>query len=91
MPQIYVASAAGGWEAPKRLAGWRKVNLEPGASTAIEVRVDPRLLGMFNAQDNAWHIASGTYRVMAGGSSADLPLETRTELPDRKLPAGYRP
>ena len=25
VPQIYISPVAGGWEAPKRLAGWQKV------------------------------------------------------------------
>jgi beta-glucosidase len=90
VPQVYVSPAAGGWEAPKRLAGWRKVALKPGASATVELRVDPRLLAVFS-DSNGWHIASGAYKVMVGSSAADLALDTSIQLTDRKLPAGYKP
>jgi len=90
VPQVYVSPAAGGWEAPKRLAGWRKVDLKPGTSATVELRVDPRLLAVFS-DANGWHIAAGTYKVMVGSSAVDLALDTSLQLTDRKLPAGYKP
>ena len=86
VPQVYVSPPGGGWEAPKRLAGWKKVELQTGASETVELRVDPRLLGMFSESDKTWRIAPGKYKVMLGQSSADLALETSIELPERKLP-----
>jgi beta-glucosidase len=91
VPQVYVSASAGGWESPKRLAGWRKVDLKPGADTAVELRIDPRLLGVFSTADHAWRVAPGTYKIMVGRSAADLTLETSVQLAGRKLPAGYRP
>jgi beta-glucosidase len=87
---VYVSPVAGGWEAPKRLAGWKKVELQAGASETVEVRVDPRLLGVFTEADKTWRIAPGKYKVMLGQSSADLALETSIELPERKLPVRPR-
>ena len=71
---------------PKRLAGFRKVELQPGATESVELRVDPRLLGMFSEADKAWRIAPGNYQLSLGHSSADLQLETAIELPERSLP-----
>jgi beta-glucosidase len=84
--QLYVEPVAGGWEAPKRLAGWKKVELQKGATEDVELRVDPRLLAVFNETDRTWHIAPGRYRLMLGHSSADLQLETSIDLPERLLP-----
>jgi beta-glucosidase len=86
-----VAPAARAWEAPKRLGGWRKVDLKPGTKADVEVRVDPRLLAVFVEADNSWHIAGGTYRVMLGESSADVKLETTVQVRARTLPAGWKP
>jgi beta-glucosidase len=91
VPQVYVAPVAGGWEAPKRLGGWRKVDVRHGSKAEVEVRVDPRLLAMFDAAANSWHIAAGSYRVMLGESSADVKLETTVQLRARTLPAGWKP
>jgi len=88
VPQVYVSPVAGGWEAPKRLAGWRKVELKRGAGTLVELRVDPRLLGFYREADKGWRIAPGSYRVMLGHSAADLPLEASITLPERRVPAG---
>jgi len=93
VPQVYVAPVAGGWEAPKRLAGWRKVELKKGASSEVEIRVDPRLLATFSEKDNAWRIAPGKYRVILATSSAagDAKGEIAVELRERSLPVGWRP
>ena len=92
VPQIYISPAAGGWEAPRRLAGWQKVGQlrARGGNADIELRVDPRLLAVFSETDNAWHIAAGSYRVMLGESSADLKLETTVQLRARTLPSGWK-
>jgi beta-glucosidase len=90
VPQVYVSPAAAVWEAPKRLAGWRKVALDPGSSTAVELRIDPRLLAVFD-ESKGWQIAAGTYKVMLGSSAADLPLEVSVPLAARTLPASFKP
>ncbi|HEU0100368.1 MAG TPA: glycoside hydrolase family 3 C-terminal domain-containing protein [Allosphingosinicella sp.] len=87
VPQIYVAGA--GWEAPKRLAGFRKVDLAPGASTGVTLTLDPRLLATFSG--GRWRIAAGRYKVMLGASSRDLRDTATVRLPARTLPAGWRP
>ncbi|MEO8061232.1 MAG: beta-glucosidase [Pseudomonadota bacterium] len=91
VPQIYLSPAAGGWEAPKRLGGWRKVDLKDGARASVEVRVDPRLLALYSSAQNGWHIAAGNYKISVGGSAADLALETSVALKERSLPTGYKP
>jgi beta-glucosidase len=91
VPQIYVAPVAGGWEAPQRLGGWRKVDLKRGANADVELRVDPRLLAVFSNVDNSWHIAAGKYRVILADSSADVQLEASVQLTARTLPAGWKP
>jgi beta-glucosidase len=69
-PQIYVSPKAGGWEAPKRLAGWQKVDLAAGASTKVSLTVDPRVLSLHNG--NAWKPSEGPFVVSLGASSADM-------------------
>ena len=79
--QIYVSPKGGGWEAPKRLAGFRKVDLAPGASTTVTLTVDPRLLAVYDG--GSWKIAGGTYEVMLGASSRDLPVRATVMLKPR--------
>jgi beta-glucosidase len=91
VPQIYVSPVAGGWEAPKRLVGWRKVDLSPGASADVELRVDPRLLAVFSESGGGWRIAPGAYKVLLGSSASTIELETSVKLAERRLPATYHP
>ncbi|HUQ11975.1 MAG TPA: beta-glucosidase [Steroidobacteraceae bacterium] len=83
VPQVYASPAAGGWEAPKRLATWSKVHLEPGEMSRLSLRVDPRLLAVFDAKTNEWRIAAGHYGFKLGASAADMKLERSIELAAR--------
>jgi beta-glucosidase len=87
VPQVYVAGS--GWEAPKRLAGFRKLDLAPGGSASVALTLDPRLLATFSG--NRWRIAGGTYKVMLGASSSDIRSTATLRLAARTLPAGWRP
>ena len=80
VPQVYVGPKAGGWEAPRRLAGWSKVSLAPGGSAALSVTVDPRLLSTFDETGASWRIAPGRYDVWLGESSADTRLSAEVSL-----------
>ena len=87
--QVYVSGT--GWEAPKRLGGFKKVDLAPGASTRVTLIVDPRLLAMFDGPANAWKIAPGSYKVMLGSSSRDIAQTVSIKLAARTLPVGWKP
>jgi beta-glucosidase len=69
VPQIYVAPAAGGWEAPKRLAGWDKLALKAGADGSTTLHVDPRLLATYDSTGKQWQIAEGDYIVTLAESA----------------------
>jgi len=85
VPQVYASSATGGWEAPKRLATWVKLDLQPGETSRLSLYVDPRLLAVFDAKTNEWRIAGGHYGFKLGASAADMKLEKSLELPARTL------
>jgi beta-glucosidase len=87
VPQVYVSGR--GWEAPRRLGGFRKVDLAPGAATTVTVTVDPRLLATFSG--GQWRIAAGTYQVLLAASSRDIRDTATVRLPARTLPAGWHP
>jgi beta-glucosidase len=76
--QIYVAPAdwkKAGWEAPKRLGAFAKADLKPGQTKRIEMTVDPRLLAIYEAAGNNWHIRGGEYDLWAADSSeARMPV-----------------
>jgi beta-glucosidase len=78
--QVYVSLPASAAEPPKRLIGWQKVELAPGESKAITLKIDPLYLSIFDVAANRWTIAPGEYKVMAGSSSAALPLAATINL-----------
>ncbi len=68
--QVYVAPLKAKWEAPKRLAGFQKVDLQPGAETRASVTVDPRLLAMYDSASKTWKVAKGDYKVTLAADAA---------------------
>jgi beta-glucosidase len=86
--QVYVSPALGGWEAPKRLGAFVKVELLPNASQVVTVAVDPRLLAVWDAAHGGFRIAPGAYRVTLATSARDKGQSVDLTLPERVLPAG---
>ena len=86
--QVYVSPVAGGWEAPKRLGGYRKVMLAAGAEQAVSLAVDPRLLATWDEGRHGWHVAAGQYRVTLATSAVDPGSSVTVAVPERWLPAG---
>jgi beta-glucosidase len=73
--QVYVAGA--GWEAPRRLAGFRKTEVAPGKSQSVSVTIDPRLLATFDDKGRCWRMSPGSYQFELGGSSVDTQATMR--------------
>jgi beta-glucosidase len=91
VPQIYVGPVSGGWEAPKRLGGWQKIDLAPGASKTAKVTIDPRLLATYNSDSHRWEIAAGDYTVMLAHSARAIDQKVTVHVDGRTLPAGWHP
>jgi beta-glucosidase len=87
--QLY--AAADGWEAPRRLAAFRKVELAPGQSRAVTLTLDPRLLADFDERVNCWRLRSGNFHLAIGDSSAVPSARARLTLAPRALvvPRGF--
>jgi len=66
-PQLYLLTQAG--KPVLRLAGFTQVNLEPGESRTITIKVDPRLIASWK---NGWMIDSGTYEFAVGSSAGKI-------------------
>jgi beta-glucosidase len=77
VPQIYVG--AKGFEAPKRLAAFQKMELQPGASTTLSLSIDPRLISVYDSASANWKAVPGSLQLWLGSSAADL--KTSVEVP----------
>jgi beta-glucosidase len=69
--QVYVSPLKAKWEAPKRLAGFQKVDVKPGESATASVTVDPRLLAMYDSATKTWKVAKGDYKVILATDATD--------------------
>jgi beta-glucosidase len=78
VPQVYASLPAAAGEPPRRLVGWRKLTLAPGASRRVRVPLTARLLSIW---DTRWKVVPGTYRFSIGASSRDLPLTDFVRVP----------
>jgi beta-glucosidase len=72
--ELYVALPAAANEHFKRLAGWQRVELAPGESKTVSLPLNPLYLSIFDTVKDAWQLLPGDYKVMAGASSSDTPL-----------------
>jgi beta-glucosidase len=72
--QVYVKLPSAGGEPFQRLVGWERVDLEPGASKRVSVKVDPEMLSIYDERKSGWTLLHGTYGVSVGASSAETPL-----------------
>ncbi|MFK2879193.1 beta-glucosidase family protein [Rhodanobacter hydrolyticus] len=79
-PQVYVDMPTADGEAPRRLAGFDKVDLKPGEQAVVSATIDPRLFAVFDVAANRWRIDAGRYTVEVGHSSRDLALCGTTDM-----------
>ncbi len=78
--QVYAALPASAGEPPKRLVAWSKVHLNAGESSEVSINIDPRYLSIYNESTDTWDLVPGTYSILVGGSSQDLPLTGKLDL-----------
>jgi len=75
--QLYVAPPKGSLYRPAReLKGFRKVYLEPGESRTVEFQLDER---SFAVWDGGWVVPGGSYTILVGADSENLPLSGTIE------------
>ena len=82
VPQIYAGPADGGWEAPKRLVGWRKIALAPGQSAHVSIVLAPKMLADYQA---GWIIQPGTYKIDLAEAADRVVQSTTVTLKAQRL------
>lgn len=78
--EVYAALPASAAEPPKRLVGWDKVHLNPGESKEVSVAVKPLYLSVYDEGSDSWKLVPGSYTLMVGSSSQNLPLKEKVDL-----------
>lgn len=70
----------------KQLLGFRRVLLQPGESAEVAFTIPLKELAMWDVTRERFCIESGTYTVMAGASSGNLPLEATLHVEGEVIP-----
>ncbi len=78
--QVYTTFPEAAGEPPKRLIGWSRVELGPGESKQVSIAVSKDRMSVYDEGSDSWKLVPGSYTVMAGGSSQDLPLKKEISL-----------
>ncbi|WP_139903108.1 beta-glucosidase family protein [Clostridium thermarum] len=73
--QLYVKDVVSSVIRPeKELKGFEKVDLQPGEEKAVTFTLDKRAFAYYNTEIKDWHVESGDFEILVGGSSVSLPL-----------------
>lgn len=78
--QVYASLPDAAGEPPKRLIGWARVDLAAGESKQVSIPVAHDRLTIYDEASDGWKLVPGSYNVLAGGSSLDLPLHQQVAL-----------
>ncbi len=72
--EVYASLPDSAGEPPKRLIGWARVELAAGESKQVSIPVNHDRLTIYDEASDSWKLVPGSYTVMAGASSQDLPM-----------------
>ena len=79
--QVYVRFPANAWVShpPKELKAFRRIPLKAGETKRVEIPVTEDFFTYYNPALRRWTTEAGTYTILVGGSSDDLPLSVETD------------
>lgn len=80
VPQLYVSREGAHGFAP-RLAGFKRIDLEPGEIGQVKIHVDPRLLARFDAAERMWVRKAGIIDIHCSESATAEGKSVSVELP----------
>lgn len=80
--QLYLGfpPIAEGDEPPLQLKAFARVDLQAGETKQVELKLDSRSFSYWSVAKHDWSIAKGSYQVMVGDSSENLPLRTSVNI-----------
>jgi beta-glucosidase len=72
--EVYAELPAAANENYKRLVAFDRIQLAPGESKTVTMKIDPTLLSIYNEAKDGWDLLPGEYKLLAGPSSDATPL-----------------
>ncbi|MEV6055854.1 discoidin domain-containing protein [Streptomyces sp. NPDC052107] len=79
--QLYVGDPASTGEPVHQLRGFQRVTLNPGQAQTLTFTVSTHDLAYWNTSGNTWTTAAGTYQILVGDSSRNLPVSGTLTVP----------
>jgi len=74
--QLYVRDVVSSVTRPeKELKGFQKVSFEPGEEKTVEFVLDKRAFAYYNTDLKDWHVETGEFEILVGGSSVNIALK----------------
>jgi beta-glucosidase len=74
--ELYVGDSHASVPRPvKELKGFAKVNLKPGESKRVTLKLDRRAFSFYDASKNDWRAEPGEFSILVGGSSDKIELQ----------------
>jgi beta-glucosidase len=74
--QAYVEQPAKNGEPPRQLGAFAKVFLNPGETKPVALVLGSRSFSIYDTETHQWQSPAGTYRILIGTSSRNLPLHS---------------
>ena len=79
--QMYVQHVGSAVPRPQlELKGFQRVHIEPGAEKDVAMELKARDLAYWDTPDHAWRVEKDKVRILAGGSSDKLPVQTTVDV-----------
>jgi beta-glucosidase len=72
--QLYVGDPGASGEPPHQLKGFQRITLNPGQSGTVTFTVTAHDLASWDTTSSNWIAAAGSYQILVGDSSRNLPL-----------------
>lgn len=88
--QVYLGMPRAAGEPPRQLKGFQKLELRPGQSKTVSIRLGPTSFVHWSDSHQTWVISAGRYTIYVGDSSAlaNLPLHAKLKLRASRLAPG---
>jgi beta-glucosidase len=79
--QVYIRDVESSLERPyKELKGFGKVDIKPGKTKKLTVKLDKRAFQFYDPEEMQWIAEPGKFEILIGSSSKDIWLKGETEL-----------
>ena len=83
--QMYVQHLGSAVTRPQiELKGFKRVRIEAGAEKDVTMQLKARDLAYWDTAAHAWRVEKEQVRILAGGSSDKLPVQTTVDVTDTK-------